>query len=125
MSTVAITHNQEYTQAISEALKYCEIESIIRDKFVAVKPNETWASSEDFTAITQADSLRATLEYLLQFQPQRLVVTGGSGAAQTPDVMEISGMMQVIRDLGVEFFDHNQEPFVEVELEYEPEKDFD
>jgi hypothetical protein len=29
-----------------------------------VKPNETWASHEDLTAITQPDSLRAVLRYI-------------------------------------------------------------
>jgi uncharacterized protein (DUF362 family) len=71
--------------------------------------------------VTQPDTLRAVLRRLKYFQPKHLVVSGGSGAAQTADVFRISGMMEVIEAEGVEFFDHNRPPFAEVALEYMPE----
>jgi hypothetical protein len=31
----------------------------VRGKLIAVKPNETWASEDDISGMTQADTLRA------------------------------------------------------------------
>jgi len=67
--------------------------------------------------------LRGVLEYVMQFNPRRVVVTGGAGAEETENVMRYSGMMGVIEDLGVEFFDHNRKPVIEVELPYAPNLD--
>jgi hypothetical protein len=54
MPTVAITHNEDVSVAIITALKHFDLEPLVKNKFVAVKPNETWASAEDLTAVTQA-----------------------------------------------------------------------
>jgi uncharacterized protein (DUF362 family) len=123
MSRVVITQNDEIGRAISEALGHLEIKPLIRGKVVAVKPNETYASSSDTTGVTQPDTLRAVLQYLKKFQPKELIVSGGSGAAKTGEVFETVGLMQVVREEGVEFFDHNRPPFTEVRLEYVPEAD--
>jgi uncharacterized protein (DUF362 family) len=96
---------------------------MIRGRIVAVKPNDTWASRLDKTGVTQPDTLKAVLGFLKRFDPKELIVSGGAGAAETQDVFEVTGMMQVIREEGVQFFDHNRPPFEEVELEYEAEKD--
>lgn len=123
MALVAITQNFDIDAAITQALQHMPLERIARRKLVAVKPNDTWASAEDTTGVTQPDTLRAVLRQLKYFGPRHIVVTGGSGAAQTADVFRITGMMRVIDEEGVEFFDHNQPPFVEVALEYMPEVD--
>src|SRR5437764_14784755 len=72
MPKVAITHNSNIELAISEALKHIEVEEIIRDKVVALKPNETWASKDDLTAVTQGDTLRAVLRFLKKRAPKKL-----------------------------------------------------
>jgi len=120
MSTVAITQNMNIEQAVEEALGLLDIERLIRGQRVAVKPNETYASAEDKTGVTQPDTLRAVLRYLQRFAPTELVVTGGSGAAKTDEVFRVSGLMDVVNELGVTFVDHNKGPFVEVPLEYAP-----
>jgi len=120
MSTVAITQNMNIEQAVEEALGHLDIERLIRGQRVAVKPNETYASAEDKTGVTQPDTLRAVLRYLQRFAPTELVVTGGSGAAKTDEVFRVSGLMDVVNELGVTFVDHNKGPFVEVPLEYAP-----
>jgi uncharacterized protein (DUF362 family) len=125
MTTVAITHHDNIEQSIADALGHLELDQIIQGKVVAVKPNETWARADDLTAVTQADSLRAVLRHLKEFSPKELIVTGGAGAAETGDVLRLTGMMDVIEEEGAEFFDHNRPPFEEVELTYEPDKDFD
>jgi uncharacterized protein (DUF362 family) len=124
MATVVITQDREdIGRAIDEALAHLPLEELVRGQFVAVKPNETWATAEDTTAVTQADTLRAVLRAVKPCGPRELVVTGGAGAAETDDVFRITGMLDVVRSEGVEFFDHNRPPFTEVELEYAPERD--
>src|SRR5438067_611791 len=125
MPKVAITQNNNIELAITEALQHIEIEKIIRDKVVAVKPNETWASEKDLTAVTQGDTLRAVLQNLKKLHPKKLMVSGGAGAAETDEIFRLSGMMKAIEDEGAEFFDHNRAPFKEVALEYAPDKDVD
>jgi uncharacterized protein (DUF362 family) len=125
MSTVAITQHRRIESAIDQALKKVGIEALIRHKLVAIKPNETWASKEDTTAVTQPEALRAVIRIVKQFQPRHLVVTGGAGAGETAEMLRLSGMMSVIEEEQVEFFDHNRAPFTEVELEYAPQKDVD
>jgi uncharacterized protein (DUF362 family) len=123
VSSVVITQNSDIEKAISASLEHIPIEPLIRGKVVAVKPNDTWASKEDTTGVTQPDTLGGVLRYLKTFAPRELVVTGGSGAAQTEDVFKIAGLMDVIGAEGAQFFDHNRPPFKDVELEYEPGKD--
>src|SRR5579883_1785847 len=120
---VALTQNDDIGQAITQALGYLAVEPLIRGKIVAVKPNDTWASPQDKTAVTQPDTLRAVLRYLKPFQPKELIVSGGSGAGQTAEIFEIAGLMQVVQEEGATFFDHNRPPFQEVQLTYAPGKD--
>lgn len=125
MSTrVAITQDKESIQrAIDAALGQMPIDALVRDKIVAIKPNDTWASREDTTGVTQADTLRAVLQHVKRFQPRELVVSGGAGAAETDEVFRLAGMMQVVEEEGAQFFDHNRPPFTEVPLEYRPRAD--
>jgi uncharacterized protein (DUF362 family) len=123
MVAVAITQNFAIEQAISQALHYLELEALIRGQRVAVKPNDTWASAGDTTAVTQSDTLRAVLRYVQRFEPRELVVTGGAGAAETEEVFRLAGLMDVVVQEGASFFDHNRPPFTAVALEYKPEAD--
>ncbi|MBW3543557.1 MAG: DUF362 domain-containing protein [Planctomycetes bacterium] len=125
MTTVAITHNDDIARAVAEALQHVPLESLVRGKLVAVKPNETWASADDTTAVTQPDTLRAVLREVKRFEPRELVVTGGAGAGETNEICRIAGLMDVIEAEGATFFDHNRPPFEEVELVYAPEKGID
>jgi len=123
MASVIITRDDRIEEAIEEALGHVELEPLVRGKLVAVKPNDTWASEEDTTGVTQPDTLRAVLRHLKRFAPRELVVTGGAGAAETDDVFRVAGLMRVIEEEGAAYFDHNRPPFKEVELEYEPGAD--
>jgi uncharacterized protein (DUF362 family) len=123
MSKVAVTQHREIERAIVEGVSFFDFDNLIRGKIVAVKPNETWASNEDKTAVTQPDSLRAVLRYVKKFNPKALVVTGGSGAGQTDEIFKLVGLMRVVEEEDAEFFDHNRPPFAEAQLQYAPEKD--
>lgn len=79
MATVVITQDDAIEKAIHEALGRLPLEPLVRGKRAAVKPNETWASAQDKTGVTQPDTLRAALQYLKRFKPRDLVVTGGDG----------------------------------------------
>lgn len=126
MTAVAITQDRDdIERAIAEALRHIQLDELIRGKRVAVKPNETWASADDTSGVTQADTLRAVLEAVNQHSPEQLVVTGGAGAAETDEVFRHAGLMEEVERAGAEFVDHNRPPFEEVRLEYAPERDVD
>src|SRR3954469_4042519 len=125
MASVVITQNKRIEKAVAEALGLVDIESLVRGRLVAVKPNDTWASADDTTGVTQPDTLRAVLRHLKQFGPRELVVTGGAGAAETEDVFRLAGLMRVVEEERVAFIDHNRPPFVLVDLAYAPMADVD
>lgn len=125
MTVVVITQDQDIEKAITQALENIELEALVRGRIVAVKPNETYASEEDKSGVTQPDTLRAVLRHVKQFDPRELVVTGGAGAAHTEDVFRLVGLMDVVQEEGAVFFDHNLAPLEPVELRYAPQKDVD
>jgi hypothetical protein len=55
--------------------------------------------------------------------PRELIVSGGSGAAETEDVFRVAGLMEVVEQEKARFFDHNHPPFTSVDLEYSPDVD--
>lgn len=118
MSKVAISHHADIAAAIHRSLDFLDPAPLFRGKIVAVKANDTWASSDDTTAVTQPDSLRALLTYIKRFSPKELVVTGGAGAAETDEVFRLAGLMEVVEQEGAAFFDHNRPPFQDVPLDY-------
>lgn len=123
MVSVAITQDDDIQAAVGAALGHMPLEPLVRGKVVAVKPNETWASAKDTTGVTQPDTLDAVLRALRQFGPRELVVSGGSGAVETEEVFRHAGLMAVVERHGATFVDHNQPPFVEVALAYDPASD--
>lgn len=123
MTRVVVTQDNEIAKAMAEVFRHIDLEPLVRDRVVAVKPNETWASAEDKTGVTQPDTLRAVLRHIKQFAPRELIVTGGAGAAETEDVFRIAGLMEVVEQERATFFDHNRGPFVPVKLEYKPSAD--
>ena len=123
MVAVVITQNDAIERAIAEALAHLPLDALVRGKIVAVKPNDTWASPEDVTGVTQPDTLRAVLRHVRQCGPRELVVTGGAGAAETEEVFRLAGLMDVVTQEGATFFDHNRPPFRSVDLTYAPERD--
>lgn len=120
MADVVITHDARIETAIAKALEHVPLAALVQDRIVAVKPNDTWASQDDTTGVTQPDTLRAVLRAIQPHHPRALIVTGGAGAAETDDVFRVSGLMDVVEQEGAEFFDHNRPPFVSVDLEYRP-----
>ncbi len=123
MVRVIITQNDDISVAIDEALSYIDLAALARGKIVAVKPNDTWASMEDTTGVTQPDTLRAVLSHFKDARPRELLVSGGAGAAETDSVFRIAGLMDVLEAEHVPFFDHNRPPFTEVKLAYDPADD--
>jgi uncharacterized protein (DUF362 family) len=118
-----VTQDDRIEKAIAEVFRHIDLEPLVPDRIVAVKPNETWASAKDKTGVTQPDTLRAVLRHINQFAPRELIVTGGAGAAETEDVFRTVGLMEVVEQERATFFDHNRAPFVPVKLEYKPSAD--
>lgn len=124
MAAVILTQDLDAIgRAIVQALDHIPLERLVRGKVVAVKPNETWASADDTTGVTQPDTLHAVLQAVRKLEPRQLVVTGGAGAADTADVFRYAGLLEVVEASGAEFVDHNQAPFVRVDLEYSPTRE--
>lgn len=124
MTMVAVTQDRENIgRAIDQALSHLALAPLVRGKHVAVKPNDTYATADDRSGVTQPDTLRAVLRAVKRLAPAELIVTGGAGAAETEDVFRYSGMLDVVREENVEFFDHNRAPFIEVPLDYAPQRD--
>lgn len=121
MPAVVITKNDDIERAIAGALEHIDVARLVSGKVVAVKPNETWASKDDATGVTQPDTLRAVLRAVKRFDPKELVVTGGAGAAETNEVFRFAGLDRVVTEERAVFFDHNRPPFVSVALEYGPD----
>lgn len=120
---VSVTRRDDVDAAVKEALGRVGLDEIVRGRAVAVKPNETSATSDDATGVTQPDTLRAALRAVKEHAPRELMVTGGSGAGETDEIFEITGLMDVVREEGAEFVDHNRPPFETVELPYDPDRD--
>jgi uncharacterized protein (DUF362 family) len=122
MAAVVITQDRDnIARAMDEAMRHISLEPLVRGKRVAVKPNDTYATPDDTSGVTQADTLRAVLRQVKQFKPREIVVTGGAGAAETDEVFRHAGLMQVIEEEKAAFFDHNRPPFTPVELHYASE----
>ena len=123
MVAVSIAQQDDIAGAVAAALGHLALRPLVADRLVAIKPNETWASAIDVSGVTQGDTLRAVIRELKRHGPRALVVSGGAGAAETEDVFRYAGLLDVIRDEQVEFFDHNRPPFVSVDLPYAPDRD--
>src|ERR671922_1291062 len=94
MTEVVITRDDRIETAIIEALERIPLASLVRGRVVAVKPNDTWASRDDTTGITQPDTLRAVLRAVRAYEPGTLVVTGGARAAGTHEGFRLRGLLQ-------------------------------
>ncbi|MDG5816127.1 DUF362 domain-containing protein [Chitinispirillales bacterium ANBcel5] len=118
-SRVAIVDHSSVNTAIEQALDFLgTLSDLFRDRHVAIKPNETWASPEDTSACTQAETVRAVIKIVKSFNPYKITVTGGSGGGETDQIFEYLGIDKVLREEKVEFFDHNRGPFEKVHLRY-------
>jgi hypothetical protein len=111
MTSVVITQNAQIETAIAEALGSMDLAPRIGRKRVAVKPNDTWASADDTTGVTQPDTLRAVLRCLKHYGPHELIVTGGAGAAETDAVFRLTGLMDVVAQEGATLLRSQPRPF--------------
>lgn len=123
-SRVSIADNLDIGRAITGALdKLDGLSELFVGRHVAIKPNETWASEDDLTACTQADTLRAVVKYVKGYYPRKITVSGGAGAGETADIFRLLGLDEVIREEELEFFDHNRPPFTKVALYHGPQSE--
>jgi uncharacterized protein (DUF362 family) len=120
--TVSIAHHpDDIEKAVERALNEVPLDDF-KDQVVAIKPNDTTATAKDKTACTQADTLRATIRFLKNLHPKQIVITGGAGAMETEEVFRTMGYLSVIESEGVEWFDHNQAPFIAVDIPFGPQR---
>ena len=123
-STVSIAYNNLIDEAISSSLRLVpDLKSLFKNRHVAIKPNETWASGKDLTPCTRADTVRAVIRFVKQYGPRTITISGGAGAAETEHVFRLMGIDKVIAEEEVEYFDHNRPPFIAVELDHGPQRE--
>ncbi len=123
-STVSVIYDLDIHKAIPGALDNLgDISNLFHKKHVAIKPNDTWAAPDDLTPCTQADSVEAVIKYVKRYNPGKITVTGGAGAEETHNVFKYLGIDKVIKREGVEYFDHNKEPFKGVTLQHGPQRE--
>lgn len=122
-SVVSVARQDDIRMAVDEALGRVALDEIVRGRAVAIKPNDTSVTADDATGVTQPETLRAVLQEVKRHEPRELVVTGGSGAGETDEIFEITGLMDIVREEGAEFVDHNRPPFQTVELPYDTDRD--
>ena len=123
-SRVAVVNQLGIDSAIMEALDLLgSLVDLFENKHVAIKPNETWASPDDLSACTQADSVQAVIRFVKRLNPRKITVSGGSGAGETDQIFEYLGIDKVISEEKVEFFDHNRGPFERIHLKFGPAKE--
>jgi len=104
-SRVSIASSHDIEVAITGALDKLEgLSELFVGRHVAVKPNETWATADDLTACTQADTVRALVRFIKGYYPKKITVSGGAGAGETAEIFRLLGIDGVIKDEGVEFF---------------------
>ncbi len=123
-SNVAIAHHAQITKGLAQAFELLgDLSDLFYDRNVAIKPNETWASPDNLTACTQADTVRSLIKMIKRYRPYKITVTGGSGAGETDQIFEYLGINKVISEEDVEFFDHNRGPFENMHLSYGPARE--
>jgi uncharacterized protein (DUF362 family) len=123
-SKVSIAYSDSAPDSVTRCLDTLdEMPVLLKNKHVAIKPNDTWASPDDLSPCTQADTVRAVIRYVKRFGPKKITVSGGAGAAETDNVFHYLGIDRVIEEEGVEFFDHNRPPFRRVRLKHGPQKE--
>lgn len=123
-SRVSIAYGADIAAGLTGALDKLEgLSELFVGRHVAIKPNETWASSADLTACTQADTVRTLIRYVKGYYPKKITVSGGSGGGDTDEVFHLLGIDAVIREEGVEFLDHNKPPYTGVRLLHGPQSE--
>ena len=94
--TVSIAHDpKNIEKSITTALTEVALDDF-KDKVVAIKPNDTTATADDKTACTQADTLRATIQFVKNLHPERSSSPGAAGDMETEDVFKVLGYPEVI-----------------------------
>jgi uncharacterized protein (DUF362 family) len=64
MSRVAVKRSAEVKEGIGDALDLlANFTDLSQGKYVAIKPNDTWASPDDTIACPQAESVASVIQY--------------------------------------------------------------
>jgi uncharacterized protein (DUF362 family) len=117
---VAITHNEDESQAVLEGLELIEAKSMIKqDDVVVITPNWVKKMLPPSGVVVGNETLKTLLKYIKSCQPKRIVVASGSGGGDTKEVMKNGGFDEVLAEEGIEFIDLNEGPFITMELNHQ------
>ncbi|MDF2698808.1 MAG: hypothetical protein K0Q49_364 [Haloplasmataceae bacterium] len=115
MNDVAITYNQDESQAVLEGLKLIEAEKLINNEdIVLIVPNWVTFSVPKSGVVVGPETFRTIIKWVKGLNPKRIVVATGSGGGDTIDIMKKVGYEKIIKEENVEFIDFNSGPYDEL-----------
>ncbi len=118
-SDVAITLNEDESQAVLEGLALIRAQELIQhDDVVVITPNWVQKKLPQSGIVVGNETLKTLISFIKSCQPKRIVVASGSGGGNTREVMINGGFNEVIESEGVEFIDLNEGPFLSMELNH-------
>ncbi len=118
-SKVAITHNDNETVAVKEAIDMLQVTMAINSNdVVVITPNWVKNQKPDSAVVVGSETLRQIIRLVKEKNPKRLVIAVGSADEETKNVMEAVGFAKIIADEGVEFIDLNHGPFDRINLNH-------
>jgi len=79
----------------------------VRSRVVGIKPNVTYATAGDISRVTQAPYGLCSVSSN-DLEPRELIVSGGTGGAETADVFRLAGLLDVMREEQAEFLDQRR-----------------
>lgn len=116
---VALIKGTDRKTNMYDALKLIEddIKSSIGNKQVVIKPNFTRVNKQDWLASTQADSVRAMLEFLKPFYDKKVIIAEGCGGAESIEIpLKNYGYDKLKDEYNVEFYDLKNDSYSTVNL---------
>ncbi len=116
---VAITKNENESEAIKEGLSLIHFTKMIRsDDVVVITPN--WVAPADPSSgrVVGPESLRTIIRLVKDCHPKRIVVATGPGGEDVNGLMEQVGFAPIIKEEQVEFINLNQGPFINIDIDH-------
>lgn len=117
---IGIGKNKDEKQALNEALGYLPIQSLIdNNTTVTIIANLVNLNPPNKAVVVGGETLRELIRFAKSKNPKRLVVAGGSGGANTLDVLKSNGYDVILNQEQVEFIDLNFGEYFDLELDHQ------
>jgi uncharacterized protein (DUF362 family) len=103
--------------AIRQALGYLPLINFINgDDVVVITCNMVNMNPPDKAVIVGPESLREIIRFFKEKKPKKVIAAGGSGGANTKEVLKSFGYDIILNEENVAFVDLNSGPFIDIEI---------